>query len=143
MQYKICFLALSLCALCACQSGTDLLSITNSTEDKGQWVFMQLNVAQDNDKFDSYYYYANISSHLYQQIKHNQIKRGFIHLNQVKYWGNDDLIHDYQNNEEQGDIIFRIEDIKKINPINQEPISGLGIEQFERKSSATSNPYSI
>lgn len=142
-MYKQLILLCAMLLLGGCQPLSNYFTDEIRTADKSMWVFMQLNVAQESGQFDSYYYYASISKKLYHQIKNNEIKQGFIHLSQVKYWGSDDLIHSYQNAEDQGDITFRIEDIKKINPVNQEPISGLGVEQFERATSPASNPNSI
>jgi len=58
---------------------------------------------------------------LYQRIADNEIQSGFILLENVKFWCTDDLVHDYADNELSGELIFPIEDIHRIELINQRP----------------------
>ncbi len=95
------------------------------------WVFAQFNVPEENDKIDSYYYYGKMSYKLYKSISNNKIHQGFIYLDDVKYWGNDDLIHNYADGEHEGDLVFRIEDIRRLKLVKTAPKAGLGSEQFE------------
>lgn len=118
-----------------CLVGCDLLDEINaidSMEDKNKvWVFTQFNVPDESDVIDSYYYYAQISKKLYDSVSHNEITSGFVLLKNVKYWGKNDLIYDYKNIENSGEMIFRIEHIVKMERINIEPIAGKGAEQFD------------
>jgi hypothetical protein len=80
---------------------------------------------------------------LYDDISNNQLSHGFILLRNVKYWGNDDLINSFKSNESYGSLIFRIEDIRKIERIRVEPITGKGQEQFKDKKKKDTEEVSI
>lgn len=94
------------------------------------WTFIQFNVPEEDGKSEDYYYYGNISKNLYEKISANELESGFLLMEDVKYWGNDDIIHDYRDSENSGDLVFRIEDIKRISRLNKEPETGKGSEQF-------------
>lgn len=99
---------------------------------------MQINVRESTEDLESYYYYAQISKEIYTNISQNELNNGFILLSNTKYWGKDDLITDYKNTEHNGELVFRIENIARISPINKEPITGQGIEQFYEKAKDSS-----
>ncbi len=104
------------------------------------WVFMQINVDQEDGEMDSFYYYARISKNLLSRIKNNKTTSGFINLLSVRYWGDDDLLHEYKSEEYSGELVFRIEDIKKIDLVHAEPIVGLGYDQFKNRSKVSPQP---
>ena len=111
---------------------TDVVNLTDSTLSKQQiWGFFQINVPAEGELVDAYYYYGKVSQSVFNKIKQNEIISGFITLKSVKYWGNDNLIHDYADGERNGEIMFRIEDIRKVSFLNKAPVAGLGAEQFE------------
>lgn len=120
-----------LVSLCGCDLLQEINAIESMRDDEKVWVFMQLNVPEESDGTESYYYYAQVSKKLYDAISYNEIQSGFVLLENVKYWGNDDLIHDYKDFENAGELIFRIENIIKVDPVNVEPMVGVGYEQFE------------
>jgi hypothetical protein len=79
------------------------------------WVFAQLNVDNEADGIDSYYYYGRISESLYNRIKNNEVTRGFLLLEDVRYYSStDDKVHPYKDDEKKGELVFRIEDVKRI-----------------------------
>jgi len=102
----------------------EAVAVNDNLKEERVWVFAQFNVPEEGDKIDSYYYYGKVNDDLYQRISDNKIEHGFIHLQDVKYWGTDDLVHDYSDNEYAGDLIFRIEDIHRLKLIKQEPQTG-------------------
>ena len=112
-------------------------AINDNTSEEKVWVFIQFHVPLKNKKIKDYYYYGKISEPLYVRIKGNRINTGFILLDDVKYWGGDDLIHEYADGENEGEIVFRIEDIRKIELVNKKPVAGRGSEQFELKEKLT------
>ena len=114
-----------------CDAYNELSSIGANAHMDTVWTFTQFNVTEEGDTIDSYYYYGEISKKLYKKISANQLSSGFILLRNVKYWGTDDLIHPYRSKESDGSLIFRIEDIQKMELIRTEPIAGKGQEQFE------------
>jgi hypothetical protein len=117
--------------LTGCDAYHELSSIGTNAHTDTVWTFTQFNVTEEGDTIDSYYYYGEISKKLYKKISDNQLSTGFILLRNVKYWGTDDLIHSYRSKESDGSLIFRIEDIQKMELIRTEPIAGKGQEQFE------------
>lgn len=113
-------------------------SKANNTQHKELvWVYAQFNVAEQSGGIDSFYYYGKVSKSLYSEIVNNTKEKGFVHLQNIKYWGNDDLIHALKDNENVGDMAFRIEDIVRIKQVNNEPIAGQGVEQFDEPAADT------
>ncbi|MDH5784791.1 MAG: hypothetical protein OEZ16_04185 [Chromatiales bacterium] len=108
-------------------------AVKANSSDKKIWTFVQFHIPLKNEQFKDYYYYGKVSEPLYEGIKSNQITSGFILLDDVKYWGDDDLIHEYADGENEGEIVFRIEDIRKIELVNKKPVAGQGTAQFEEK----------
>ncbi|MCG7551531.1 hypothetical protein [Pseudoalteromonas sp. Of7M-16] len=130
---KYVFSILLLLSLIGCDMSDEVSSLDTVDDVEKVWVFAQFNVPQENDEIESYYYYGEISKRLYTSISGNKIESGFILMSQVKYWGNDDLIHDYKNVESSGEIVFRIEDIATLNLLNMAPTVGKGYEQFDNE----------
>lgn len=123
--------------LSGCDFYEEGIALKENVDEKKIWAFFQFNVPEEGRKIESYYYYAQISKCLFDRISKNEIKKGFILLQTVKYFGNDNLIHEYRDSENQGDILFRIEDIRRLILVRKEPKAGLGLEQFdEPKKSA-------
>ncbi len=104
-------------------------------DDQKLWAFLQINVPEGMDAVESYYYFAQISETVYQGVASNQLTEGFMLLENVRYWGNDDRIYDYKDIEYTGEIVFRIEDVKRISLVNKAPVIGMGYEQYEAENS--------
>lgn len=128
---KYIVIAILLIPIYGCDLTEEAAAVNANFKEETIWAFIYINIPEEGNKIDSYYYYARISKSLYQSISSNKIKKGFILLQNVKYWGDDDIIYDYRNNENTGDIIFRIENISRVTPIKGEPKTGMGQEQFE------------
>lgn len=120
-----------LMTLFGCNVQSEVNAINSMRDTNKIWVFAQFNVQEENDGLESYYYYAQISKKLYDHISYNEIDAGFILLENVRYWGGDDLIYDYKDIEFSGEIIMRVENIARLSLVNKEPIAGKGAEQFE------------
>jgi len=122
-----------------CDAEQEVTAVNNNLDNEKIWVFAQFNVREEKDDLESYYYYAKISKSLYTQISKNKLHKGFILLNDVKYWGENDVIYSYEDGENSGQLIFRIEDIAKIDVVKVEPIVGKGTEQFETAAEAATD----
>jgi hypothetical protein len=114
-----------------CNVGEEASALKENTNQKKIWAFLQINVPEEGKKMESYYYFGLISESLYHKISDNRIRHGFILLEDVHYWGAKDLIHQYKDNENQGNLVFRIEDIRRIKRVNNKPIVGKGTEQYD------------
>jgi hypothetical protein len=125
--------------LVGCDAKSEISALSTMADKEKVWVFAQFNVREDKDGMESYYYYGSVPKRLYQAIKYNKIHRGFILLEKVKYWGDNDLIHEYKDRENPGELVFRIEDLVRIRIVNQEPIAGKGSEQFEERAEKKRN----
>lgn len=113
-------------------AGCDLLDEMEAfnaiDDDEKVWVFAQFNITAEDEGLESYYYFGEVSKTTYDDISANRIKRGFILLENVKYWGNDDKVYAYKDEENSGEIIFRIKDIRRMKLVNGEPALGYGYE---------------
>ncbi len=132
MKYLI--IIILLFSVVGCNAEQEVQALNSNLNNEKVWVFAQFNVREEADGLESYYYYAKIAKSFYNEISQNKLQKGFIYLESVKYWGENDLIYDYADGENTGELIFRIEDIAKIDLVKVEPIIGKGIEQFDLKS---------
>ena len=123
-----------LVAGCDAETQAEAKALMANTGEEQSWAFIQFNVEQEGEHIESYFYYAEVSTQLIDEIKSNRITAGFILLNNIRYWGNDDLIYELEDAENTGDIIFRIEDIVKLDLVKTPPIVGKGYEQYESES---------
>ena len=123
MKLKIAVVVLAV-LLAGCDLVEELCAVEAEIEGPRVWAFMQFNVPEEGGGIGSYYYYGNISKELYDKINSNKIKRGFMLLEKVRYWGDDDLVHEYRDKEYSGNLVFRVEDLVRIKGINSDPLLG-------------------
>lgn len=128
---------LALLLMLGCNMKDEVTAANANLKEDHIWIFAQFNVPEEKDQMETYYYYGLVSESLYNAIANNAISSGFIQLKNVKYWGDNNLIYDYKDIERSGQLIFRIEHIVKLNPVNVEPIVGKGFEQFENQEDIT------
>ncbi|WP_133406380.1 membrane lipoprotein lipid attachment site-containing protein [Parashewanella tropica] len=139
-------LIIALCTLflvTACNFESEVKSIQAASASEKMWAYIEFSVPQTKGKNQPYFYYAEISKQAFQKISNNDTPTGFILLEKVKYWNNDDLIEAYKDKENTGDLAFRIEHIIRINPINFEPVVGQGYEQFEETAQEVKEPENL
>ncbi|MEW6993430.1 hypothetical protein AADZ84_04060 [Colwelliaceae bacterium MEBiC 14330] len=136
---KYLIIIILLFSVVGCNAEQEVQALNSNLNNEKVWVFAQFNVREEANGLESYYYYAKITKSLYNEISQNKLQKGFIYLESVKYWGENDLIYDYADGENAGELIFRIEDIAKIDLVKVEPIIGKGIEQFDLKSKSEVN----
>ena len=127
---KLIVVALMALIVVGCTLEDDVRSLNSMRDQEKVWVFAQFNVPEENDAIETYYYYGQLSKKLYDAIAHNEINFGFVKLDNVRYWGNDDLIHDYGYGGKSGQLVFRIENVVKLDHVRTEPMVGQGSEQF-------------
>ena len=84
------------------------------------WVFAQFNIPQKGREYEDYYYYGKVNEQLYNRIKSNRIQSGFILMEDVMYWGNDDLIHEFglKPSPSFKSILSQVEEAKLSNQIS-------------------------
>lgn len=126
-----------------CNVGDETDALLTMEDEKRDWVFMQINVPEEGDKIDTYYYFAQISSRQYRAISQNTLTSGFILLKNTRYWGDGDVIHAYEDIEDTGELIFRIEDIHYIRRMKVEPKVGYGSEQWDELNEAAEAEESV
>jgi hypothetical protein len=129
-------LAPLLLAFAGCQQRNTADAPSADQDTSRMWVFAQINVVEEKGGLESYYYFGEVSRALYKQIAANKVQRGFLALENVRYWGTDDKIHSYRDGEYTGELVFRIEDVKKIQPVRRAPMIGKGSEQWDEESAA-------
>ena len=107
--------------LLGCDAKTETQALDTNDANKKIWVFVQMNVPEEGGGMESYYYYGQISQKTYEGISQNIFDKGFVLLENVKYWGNDDLLHEYKDDENTGELVYRIEDIRRIKRVHTVP----------------------
>ena len=116
--------------LAGCGLSDDIRSIADNSQRNLIWVWAQFNVPIEKHDISTYYYFGRIPQKFYDKIASNEMKSGFIVLRDVRYWGNDDLIHAFKDRQNTGDILFRIEDLRRLELVANEPMVGRGNEQY-------------
>ena len=130
MKTTLLLLTLTL-ALGGCRLDDETLALEANAKEEQVWAFIQFNVPEEDDGLESFYYYGKVSKSLYQLISANRLQSGFVRLQEMHYWGDDDLIHAYSDLQNSGEMVFRIEDIRSIKLVRKAPTPGVGYEQFE------------
>ena len=110
--------------LSGCNIADELCAAEAITDTNNVWAFLHFNVPEESDKSESYYYYGKISKSLYEKINSNTISSGFILMEDVRYWGEDDMVHEYEDNEYSGDLLFRIEHVVRVKILKMDPMLG-------------------
>lgn len=118
-------------ALAGCRFDDETLALEANAKEEQVWAFIQFNVPEEDDGLESFYYYGKVSKSLYQLISANRLQSGFVRLQEMHYWGDDDLIHAYRDLQNSGEMVFRTEDIRSIKLVRKAPTPGVGYEQFE------------
>ncbi len=117
---KYIFIVLALISIEGCALD-DISELANIDDGSTVWVFTQFNVPEEKDVIESYWYFGEVSQKIYTDISTNKISGGFITLKDAKYWGDDDKVYAYADEESVGDLVFRIEDVRKIELLKDEP----------------------
>ncbi|UUY07346.1 hypothetical protein LRS11_16155 [Pseudomonas sp. J452] len=130
MKTSLLLLTLTL-ALAGCQLEDETLALEANAKEEQVWTFIQFNVPEEDEGLESFYYYGKVSKSLYQLISSNRLQSGFLRLQDMHYWGDDDLIYTYRDPQNSGEMVFRIEDIRSMKLVRKAPTPGLGYEQFE------------
>ena len=129
-MFRIFGLLLTLVFLQGCNVANEIETLSDNTGQELVWTFIQFNVPEEGGNIESYYYFAEVAKPLLEKINGNKLTNGFIYLQNVHYWGSDDVIYAFKDKENAGSILFRIEDIRKLKTLNNAPIVGQGIEQY-------------
>lgn len=119
--------------LSACFLEEEVVVAKENFNTKKVWVFAQINVPRKGGDVEDYFYYGKVSKSLYKKIANNEVSSGFILFDDAMYWGNDDIIYSYNSDENEGELIFRIEHTVKIDLVDKAPVAGLGVEQFREE----------
>jgi len=72
---------------------------------------------------ETYYYYGRITEELYTMILDGQKTEGFILLRDIRYWNDDDQIEAYEDEDDNGSIIFKIEHLVKLDRVKADPLT--------------------
>ena len=108
----------------ACNLEDEVFSSKGITGGERIWFFFQFNLPESNDKYGDYYYFGSINENLYQKIRSHEIEKGFITLEKVRYWTNDDIIESYADDIYSDELTFRTEDIMKVFLVKSNPVIG-------------------
>ena len=134
---------LFLSLLSACNPGDEIKAAKEFQDGKKIWVFAQVNVPEENNTIEDYYYFAQINESLYKKIKNQQIKQGFIVFQNVRYWTSDDTIKSIGDELYDDEMLFRIEDIRKLDLVKKEPRVGFKYGEQQEQVTEKTAPVKI
>ncbi len=107
------------CFLFSC----DNLKSLEENEPVTEKTWVNITIRYDsNNGFQFYYYFGQIEESLCDKISKNIIEKGFIKIDNLRYWNDDDKIEVYEDETEPGIKIFRIEDIRKMSVLKGDPV---------------------
>ena len=89
---------------------------TNNTSEpqKKVWVYIEIKKVLPRDTSD-YFFYGKMNESLINRINDDKDVKGLFMLSDIRYWNDDDLLQIYEDDEDTGYKIFRLEDIQYIN----------------------------
>lgn len=111
-------------SMSGCKLSDEIESISEFKSSEKIWIFSQINVNRKNNKIEEYFYYGQINKSLYEKIKAQKIKHGFFAIENVRYWTTDNKIAAFSDDMSSGELLFRIEDIRKIELQKSGPVIG-------------------
>lgn len=97
------------------------------------WIFATFNIGAVGDA-TYYHYFGAVRESLYQRIRDNEINSGFITLQDVRYWNDNDLIQAYEDDQDTGVLTFRIEQLVKLELEKGDPVNTYPAEQVAPES---------
>nr|WP_321452740.1 hypothetical protein [uncultured Carboxylicivirga sp.] len=99
---------------------SDISKVVHSDKNK-IWVQIDLVKILPRDTTD-YFYYGQINEDLLEQIEQNKDEGGLFLLKNIRYWDNDDKLRVYDDTDEVGIKMFRVNDISYVNVLKEDPI---------------------
>jgi len=130
---RILVMLVALFMLQGCNAGNEAGALEELNTRNPVWIFVHFNVPSEKDGLDTYYYFGQVNESLYNKIANNSLTSGFILMRNVRFWNNDDTIEAYSDPVDGNDLLFRIEDIKRIRKSKTEPVVGYIYEDEEEK----------
>jgi hypothetical protein len=113
---------IALFVLSACNVRDEAQTVVDNSDPQKVWVFTQINVPEEDGGMETFYYYGRVSKKLFARIKDNTVTRGFLFLADVHYYDSeDDKVHPYEDKQREGELVFRIEDVKRFELLKRAP----------------------
>lgn len=85
------------------------------------WVYVELKVELVRDTSD-YYYFGQINKSILDKIDKNSSANGLFKLSNIRFWNNDDLLQVYEDDDQPGFRMFKIQDISTLKAYTKDPI---------------------
>ena len=86
-----------------------------------KWVYLEiLNIMKGDST--NYYLYGKINNSILTKINKNEKSSGLFKFSEIRFINDDDLFEIYEDENDSGDLYFRIENIKKISVYKRDPI---------------------
>lgn len=85
------------------------------------WVYVELETVTFDDT-TNYYYFGQMKQDLLESFDKVQELKGLFTLTNVRYYGDNDIVTLYSDERDKGLLIFKIDDIVKIDVLNRDPM---------------------
>lgn len=110
-----------------------LPGVSHFVEEEKVWVYIEVQTKLVRDTSD-YYYYGQINKSIVDKIDNDKDVGGMFKLSNIRYWTNDDLFKLYNDEEDYGYKIFRIQDIQYITFYKKDPIYLFELEDLHEST---------
>ena len=97
-----------------------------------QWVYVEIVTESKTDTSD-YFYYGQVNKSLIDDIDANKRQKGLFYLTNIRLW-NEGLLELYEDDELQGNLMFKIEDIEEITLYKDDPIFLFEVKQLHESA---------
>ncbi|GGD27006.1 hypothetical protein [Flavobacterium orientale] len=98
------------------------------TDTYNQWVYITIETVLTRDT-TTYFYYGKINDQVMKRLNKGN-ETGHFTLKDIRYLDNDDLLELYEDEFTTGDLIFRVQDIARIQLLKKDPIYFYDIKEL-------------
>ena len=93
------------------------------------WVYAQFNVPEEENYIEPHWYYGRVDGDLARAISSNEVTTGFITLEEVRYWDDNNEIALYEDHIDSGKVTFRIEHLVKFSEMKTSLDEGFSYDE--------------
>lgn len=103
------------------------------TTEKKEWVYMEILTTMKKDTSTNYVY-GQVKKSIIDKIRNDESAKGLFFVENLRYFNDDDLFQVYEDKNDKGILVYRIENIQKIEFYKKDPILVYKKEQLHESA---------
>lgn len=100
---------------------------------KKVWVYIEMLKVSLPDT-TTFYYYGKVNNGLIEKIDEENLSKGLFLLSEIRFINNNDLLQIFENDEDFGFKIFRVENIQYIAAYKKDPIYFYPVDELHESA---------